>query len=152
MRTSGKIIQPEGPAGTRCAACPWRDPFAGSGPQPDTFAVLFIFRALNFPVPLRPHTLITDLITDPCAIYSYERHCAQSSQAYMRRCSQRLWRSFHGWRHRSAEYCCKFEFSAAVCFLNANINSIGNNKMNKTHDFILAPFGKTKCEMKSSVL
>lgn len=101
--------------------------------------------------PASPHTE-TDLITDPCAIYSYERHCAQSSQAYMRRCSQRLWRSFHGWRHRSAEYCCKFEFSAAVCFLNANINSIGNNKMNKTHDFILAPFGKTKCEMKSTVL
>lgn len=24
--------------------------------------------------------------------------------------------------------------------------------MNKTHDFILVPFGKTRCEMKSSVL
>lgn len=40
----------------------------------------------------------------------------------------------------------------AVCFLNANINKEGNNKMNKTHNFILVLFENTESEMQSSAL
>lgn len=146
MRTSGKITQPEGPAGTRCAACPWSDCWQQALVR--HLCCLLHLQGFELSSPsVSPRTAVAP-IRDSCAIYSY---CEQSGKADVRRCSQRLWRSFHGWRYRSAEYCCKFEFSA-VCFLNANINSIGNNKMNKTHDFILVPFGKTKCEMKSSVL
>lgn len=40
----------------------------------------------------------------------------------------------------------------AVCFQNANINKEENNKMNKTHNFILVPFENTVQKMQSSAL